>query len=64
MQQTFRVTLTATREHTYEIEANTSEEAESIAEVMYDEGEEGNDVGLSVDVSDVYPIEDNETSAT
>lgn len=61
MYKTFRVTLTATREHSYDVEANTSEEAESIAEVMYDEGEEGNDVGLSVDVSDVYPIEDNES---
>lgn len=54
----FKVVLTVTKEHTYFVEeANTTEEAEGIAEVMYEEGDEGDPEVLSNDVTDSYPVE-------
>lgn len=57
MPDTFRVTLTVETEHTYEIEANTLEEAESLAEEMYREGDDGDVSENSIDVTDSYPLE-------
>ena len=56
--KTYKVTLRVESEHTYEIEANTSEEAESVAEDMYADGEDGAATELSIDVVDSYPVEE------
>lgn len=56
--QTYKVTLTVETEHTYEIEANTIDEAESVAEEMYKDGEDGSVEELAIDVTDSYPVEE------
>lgn len=56
--KTYKVTLRVETEHTFEIEANTSEEAESVAEDMYRDGEGGNSVEMAIDVIDSYPVEE------
>ena len=56
--KTYKITLRVETEHTYEIEANTSEEAESVAEDMYGDGEDGLADVISTDVVDSYAIEE------
>ena len=49
----WRVTLDVQEEHEYLVDARTSEEAETIAERYFNEGEEGNTSILSVEVSEI-----------
>jgi len=54
--KTYKITLRVETEHTYEIEANTSEEAESVAEDLYI-GEDLGEASINyVEVSDSYAI--------
>lgn len=58
MKKPFVVTLTVVSEHVFNVEeANTPEEAISIAEVMFEEGEMGNDTIVDMD-ADAYPVEE------
>lgn len=58
MTKPFRVTLVVTTEHEYEIDANTPEEAESVAEQWFEEGEEGTTTISTVEQSEAIPSED------
>jgi hypothetical protein len=56
--KTFKVVLRVETEHTYELEANTLEEAESIAEDIYQEGDDGEVASEVIDVIESYPTEE------
>jgi hypothetical protein len=54
----FEVELTIEAVHAYTVRARTPEEAESIAEDLFKEGERGNIIYASVTTSDAVPIDD------
>lgn len=54
----FEVTLRVESEHTYNIEANTVDEAEGIAEDMFHDGDDGEMHDETVDVIESFPVED------
>lgn len=56
MKRTYSVTMIVTESHTYEVEGNTPEEAESTAEQYYEGGELGAVVKLGVESTDVIPV--------
>ena len=56
--KTYKVVLRVETEHTYEIEAHTFEEAESVAEGYYQDGEYGSVCETAVEVVDSYPVEE------
>lgn len=63
MKKDYKVTVTVTSTHEYTIpECNTPEEAESIAEDWFADGEEG--IILDMDVEDIeaVPTEDGENN--
>ena len=60
MIQPYEVVVTVTKTCNYIIDANTSEEAESIAEQFIEEGEYGNEVFECIEDIDTNPASDYE----
>ena len=60
---TYITRLMVTEEHEYSIEARTPEEAESIAEGMYAEGQDGTITSTNVEAWDTFPVEAEGTDA-
>ena len=56
MKRTFSVSLTTSEIHEYEIEANSTEEAESIAEQYYKDKEPGTVTAAEVEYSEAVPV--------
>lgn len=54
----FYVDLIVTTEHRYLILARTSEEATSLAEDLYDDGEEGDVLSVSIEHSDATSVDE------
>jgi len=54
---TFRVTLYITESHEYEVEANTPEEAETTAEDIFFQGEDGIVSSAGVEAWDTVVVE-------
>lgn len=55
--RTFHVVIESVLQNEYEIDANTSEEAESIAESYFADGEDGAESIMESRVIDAYPID-------
>lgn len=53
--RTFTVTVHVNSEHTFEVDARTPEEAESIAEQLIEDGEQGA-CQREVVMTDAYPV--------
>lgn len=56
MHQSYRVRLLTSCERVFYVDANTSEEAESVAEQMLEDGDAGELIEERVDLSEARPV--------